>query len=121
MKLSLIFVSAILTLGCAKAAPPPKPIEAPIHKASVEDCTHVYERVLSIVLTEELEPEQLFSKEAVQAAGQLLDDQYTKSGKKQLLFSVCTQQFNSDQIKCMVTSNSLEDMDVCAHLFKSKE
>lgn len=123
MKLGLITAALLLSVAaCSKpVAPPPKAAEAPIQKASVEDCTHVYERVLSIVISEQLDQDQLFSKEAVQTAGEMLDQVYTQAGKKQHFFQKCTAQLNVQQTHCMTSAKSLEAMDVCAEFYKTKE
>lgn len=121
MRFSLIVMLMLGMTACAKSAPPPKPVEAPIHNASVEDCTHVYERILAISIVENLEPAQLFSKEEVQKAAEAIDKFYTVSGKKQTFFSYCTTQLNVNQTKCMLTAKSFDDMDVCEMQFKTKK
>lgn len=119
MKLSLLLAS-VLALGCASAKPvPPKAkVEAPIQRASVQDCEAVYGRILTINLVENLEPEQLFSKSELEAGANLLDQHYTRSGKKQLFFLYCTHQLNVKQTSCMVKADSLESMDICDQLNK---
>lgn len=121
MKLGLILMLMLSMTACAKSAPPPKPAEAPIHNASIEDCTHVYERILAISIVENLGPDQLFSKEEVQKAAETIDQFYTASGKKQTFFSYCTTQLNVNQTKCMVTAKSFDDMDLCDLQFKTKK
>lgn len=120
MKLSLIVTSALLMLGCAKTVPPPvaKPVAAPIHRATAEDCGRVYGQIISIALTEQLEPEQLFSKEVLEAGAQQLDDFYTRTGRKQLFFLVCQSKFNVNQTSCMVKAQDLDSMDICEQLYK---
>lgn len=112
MKLSLLFAS-ILFLGCAKSAPPPKAVEAPIHRASIEDCNSVYARIITISLVDSLEPDELFSKEKLDAGAQLLDQFYTQTGRKQVFFQYCTSKLNVKQTSCMVKAESLDAMDVC--------
>lgn len=119
MKLSLIVASAILAMGCAAKQPPPKPVEAPIHNATAEDCGHVYERVVAIALVENMDPDKTYSKEEVQAAAVLLDQQFEQTGKKQLFFSYCSTRLNSNQTGCMLGANSFEAMDLCDQLFRA--
>lgn len=118
MKLGLLF-AGVLALGCSKSVPP-KAAEAPIHGASVEDCAHVYERVIGITLTEQLEPGQLFSKEAVETGAALVDQHFSETGKKQHFFAYCTTQLNTQQTDCMVSATSLDGMSVCAMMFADK-
>ncbi len=121
MKLSLLFASAVLMLGCAKATPPPKPAEAPIHNASAEDCGHVYERVLAISLVQHLDPDKTYSKEELVAGAILLDQAYSESGKKQTFFGYCTSRLNVNQTTCMLDANSFDDMALCDKLFATKK
>jgi hypothetical protein len=120
MKLSLLFASALF-LGCAAKAvhePPkkPDPLVAPIQRASVADCGRVYGRIITIALTESLEPEQLFSKEALEEGANQLNAFYTQTGRKQLFFAYCTAKLNISQTSCMEKAKSLEDMDACEQL-----
>lgn len=121
MKLGLLFAS-ILFLGCAgsKAEPPkkPDPLVAPIHRANAEDCGHVYSQIITITLTEQLEPEQLFSKEALENGANQLDEFFTRTGRKQLFFLYCKANLNISQTSCMTKAKSLEDMDACEQIYK---
>lgn len=120
MKLGLLF-AAVLFMGCSsKAAPPkaPDPLAAPIQRASAEECRRVYNNIITINLTEQLEPEQLFSKEALEEGANQLNEFYTQTGRKQLFFAYCTGNFNISQTSCMVKAKSLEDMDICEQLHK---
>ncbi len=121
MKLGLLFAS-LLFLGCSasKAAPPkqPDPLVAPIQRASAEDCRHVYDQIITITLTEQLEPEQLFSKEALEAGATQLDEFFTQTGRKQLFFLYCQSKLNISQTSCMTKAKHLEDMDACDQVFK---
>lgn len=123
MKLSLIAMLMLGVVSCAKTTPPPaaKPVEAPIHNASAEDCSHVYERVLALSLTQNLDPDKTYSQKELQAGVILLDMQYTLSGKKDLFFSYCTSRLNVNQTTCMLSAQSFEDMDVCDKLFATKK
>jgi hypothetical protein len=115
MKLSLLFAS-VLALGCAKSVPP-KAVDAPIHRAALEDCRGVYGRIITISLVESLEPEELFSKEKLDAGAQLLDQFYTQTGRKQVFFQYCTSKLNVEQTSCMIKAESLEGMDLCDKQF----
>lgn len=111
MKLGLLF-AGILILGCSKSVPP-KVAEAPIHNAALDDCNAVYGRIIAISLVENLEPEELFSKEKLDAGAQLLDQFYTRTGKKQSFFQYCTSKLNVEQTSCMTQAKSFEGMDFC--------
>jgi hypothetical protein len=115
MKLSLLFVG-VLALGCSKSVPP-KTADAPIHRASEEDCVHVYERLLAISLTEMMEPGKPYLETELQVMAQKLDEHYRESGATAKFWGYCTQRLNTNQTSCMLACSSLEAMDMCDKLF----
>jgi hypothetical protein len=108
-------------VGCAKKTPPPKAVEAPIHNATQKDCEQVYGQVLIIALIEQLEPEQLYSKEALDEGANLLDKHYTETGKKQTFFAYCVGKLNTNQTTCMINAGSFLEMGLCEALYKDKK
>jgi len=120
MKLSLLFAS-VLFLGCASTPVPPKkaePLAAPIQRARAADCVSVYNNVVTVTLPKVLEPEQLFSKEALEEGATELDQFYTRTGRKQYFFLYCLSKLNISQTSCMSKAKSLEAMDVCERVYK---
>lgn len=104
----------LLSVACAKSAPPPK---VPV-AATPDDCNKVYDNLLTLAIKsgpDEYTPEQL------PAAKVILDLMYRADGRSELFFNSCLKTANNAQTDCMATATSFEGVKLCAKLYETKK
>src|ERR1700722_13601560 len=104
------FVLAILlgTFSCARGKPP----VAPRH-ASMEDCIHLYNRIVQIKVDDTIDWTLLVTTEERQTAIDAFDREYADRGTTARFFSYCSDKLTVGQVRCDLKASSMREIDAC--------
>lgn len=110
----ITFGLLVATTACAHNLP-----TVDVSKMATEsDCRHVYQQLLNIVVSDQIDPDITLSPSDYQGAQWQLDRLYQADGSKQLFLHYCQSKMTVDQSECAIHATHMEQMTICIRLVK---